>query len=129
MAKTDRPFLDYSWRERAVLLWGKIRRFLLGKLRPGYVLRMQAARQGDCTRCGSCCKLLYQCPFLDESSFPAMCTIHETRPENCRIFPVDSRDLTDRNFVQLKMNCGYSFPEDENPHGTRDEYRPGAIMV
>jgi len=129
MAKTDRPFVDYSWRERLILLWGKARRFLLGHLRPGYVEQQEAMRAGECSRCGSCCKLLFECPFLDESTFPARCTIHETRPMNCRVFPIDAKDLTDRNIVQLKMKCGYSFPEESSPHGERVEHRPGALVV
>src|ERR1700677_278924 len=33
------------------LAWGRMRRFLLRRLRPGYVRQMQANRQGDCPNC------------------------------------------------------------------------------
>src|SRR5262249_13426616 len=36
---------------RLELAWGRCRRYLLRRLRPGYVRRMAALRQGDCPGC------------------------------------------------------------------------------
>jgi phosphatidylserine decarboxylase len=36
---------------RIEMAWGRMRRFLLRKLRPGYVRQMQGQRQGDCPNC------------------------------------------------------------------------------
>ena len=95
------------------LAWGKIRRFCLGHFRPGYVESNTNPRRGECLRCGTCCKLLYVCPELEElAEGMTRCHIHEKRPKNCRIFPVNQADLTDRNLVSRDMNkepCGFSF--------------------
>jgi phosphatidylserine decarboxylase len=40
-----------GWCFRLEVAWGRYRRGMLRALRPGYVRRMQAARQGECTSC------------------------------------------------------------------------------
>ena len=93
---------------------GKIRRAYLGLLRKGYVNSRVKARRGECIRCGACCKLLYVCPHLEElPEGTTQCKIHEQRPINCRIFPVNGRDLEDRDLIAEGDNskpCGFSFP-------------------
>jgi len=91
--------------------WGKVRRFYLHTFRRSYVEAMVASRQGECGRCAACCKLLFKCPFLDESGPIPTCSVHESRPMNCRFFPIDPKDLADRDLVDPGNPCGYSFPE------------------
>ena len=95
------------------LAWGKIRRFYLGHFRPGYVESRIALRQGECLRCGDCCKLLYACPELEElPDASTRCRIHDQRPKNCRIFPVNQTDISDRDLVGKDTNtqsCGFNF--------------------
>ena len=101
---------------RLRLAWGKLRRLYLGHFRPGYVESKTNLRRGKCLRCGTCCKLLYLCPELEDlADGTTRCRIHEKRPKNCRIFPVNQADLNDRNLVSKDTNkepCGFSF---ENP--------------
>ncbi len=97
------------------LAWGKIRRFYLGHLRPGYVESKISLRRGECLRCGTCCMLLYRCPELEElPNGTTRCRVHENRPRNCRIFPVDQTDLNQRDLVFKdpdKRPCGFDFVE------------------
>ena len=101
--------------EKTRLAWGKIRRACLGVFRGGYVEAQAKLRQGECIRCGTCCKLLYECPHLEElADGTSRCKIHEDRPINCRIFPVNGRDLQDRDLIAKQSEnkpCGFSFVE------------------
>jgi hypothetical protein len=93
---------------------GKMRRFRLAHTRQGreYIRRMTVLRRGECLRCGACCRLLHRCPFLKTDNGLAVCIIHTQRPFNCSIFPVDWRDLADRDQVAPHAPCGYSFPKE-----------------
>ena len=97
------------------LAYGKIRRLCLGLFRSGYVESRVSLRQGQCLRCGRCCKLLYICPHLEDlPDGTTSCRIHEHRPINCRIFPLNEADLKDRDLIQngrLNGPCGFYFPE------------------
>ena len=97
------------------MLSGKVRRLCLGLFRKRYVESQHGQRQGQCLRCGQCCKLLYVCPHLETSPDGSTgCCIHENRPINCRIFPVDSRDLADRDLLNGSPGsppCGFNFPQ------------------
>jgi len=99
--------------EKTRLVWGKIRRAYLGVFRGGYLEAQEKLRQGECIRCGTCCKLLYVCPHLEElADGTSRCKIHENRPINCRIFPVNRRDLQDRDLIAKdgeKKACGLFF--------------------
>jgi Fe-S-cluster containining protein len=44
----------------------------------------------------------------------AGCRYHQLRPMNCRVFPIDERDLADRNAVMPGQPCGFYFE-----HGTQ----------
>jgi hypothetical protein len=94
--------------------WGKVRRFYYWTLRKDYITRSHARRRGECTRCGACCKLMFRCPWLDESSGLPACIRHETRPMNCKVYPIDEADIADRDSVRPDRKCGYSFAPDPN---------------
>src|SRR3990167_6735270 len=66
--------------------WSKVRRFYITNYRPDYVDRIKAMREGDCARCGMCCRILFRCPHLDGEN---QCTIYESRYQQCRTFPID----------------------------------------
>ena len=89
---------------------GKLRRFALVLMKEKYIARMHQKRLGECHRCGLCCQLLFECPFLQTlSTGICRCTIHNMRPDNCKVFPIDERDLRERDLVDAKIPCGYRF--------------------
>lgn len=98
---------------RAALFWGKIRRVWLRRFRRGYVKKQMALRQGECIRCGACCNLGMKCWFLNCKGDITRCTIHNNRPRNCSAFPIDERDLADRNAIDSASKCGYSFMNEK----------------
>jgi hypothetical protein len=100
---------SFTLRERLILGRGKLRRLYLGLLRPGYVKASLARRVGQCDRTGACCHLMYTCPLLITKSIPVRCGIHEIKPLSCRLFPIDERDLKERDIVSPDVPCGYSF--------------------
>lgn len=87
---------------------------------------MAEQRKGDCGRCAACCKLLFKCPFLDESGPIASCSIHDRRPDNCKFFPIDPRDLADRDFVDPENPCGFFFPGQSPPQSKNGTAKNGA---
>lgn len=100
-----------TWRQRSILGWGKVRRFYLAHVRPDYVRTSLARRVGDCNRTGACCRLMFTCPILvtEPAPEPVRCGIHERKPKVCRLFPIDERDLRDRDIISPTAPCGYSF--------------------
>ena len=109
-----RTTASLTFRERATLGWGKVRRFCLAHFRPGYVRESLARRVGQCDRTGACCHLMFTCPLLDRRATPVRCTIHEIKPKVCRLFPIDERDLRDRDIISPDVPCGFSFvPREE----------------
>lgn len=82
--------------------WGKVRRFWLAKFRPRYVARWRALRRGECRRCGQCCAIMFRCPHLREAN---QCGVYPKRYEQCKLFPIDPRDLTD----VPGRGCGFRF--------------------
>ena len=101
---------------RAILWRGVWRRFFLYVFSPRYVRRCAATRQGACRRCGACCHLVAnKCGWLKLSKdAPPSCRIYKFRwTPNCWTFPIDARDLADRDLVAPPGTpCGYSFPTD-----------------
>lgn len=95
--------------QRFIHGWGKARRFCYWTLRKDYVSRSHKRRKGECVRCGACCRLMFRCPWLDESGSLPLCVRHETRPMNCRVYPIDEADLADRDIISPEKKCGYSF--------------------
>lgn len=102
----------YTWRQRWQFVAGKLRRFYLGHFRKAYVARRIEARRGECARCGACCQLMHRCPWaLQCEDGLAGCRIYERRPANCRVFPLDRRDLAERDLVRPEQPCGYFFED------------------
>jgi len=98
----------YSQMTRAVLkkivrspfsihTWGALRRTVLSNFVPDNILyRYKAYQRGECNRCGLCCKIQFNCPFLiDEGPFNTRCSIYTTphAPQACLKFPLDPMDL------------------------------------
>jgi len=52
---------------------------------------------------------MFTCPLLDRQATPVRCTIHEIKPRVCRLFPIDERDLRDRDIISPDVPCGFSF--------------------
>lgn len=117
-------------RERLTLGWGKARRFFLAHFRPAYVRESLARRVGHCDRTGACCRLMFTCPLLDGRAEPVRCTIHEIKPKVCRLFPLDERDLRDRDIISPDTPCGFSFiPREEFYRRGAGEARAAALRV
>src|SRR5262245_60823152 len=104
---------DLTARERLVLGWGRLRRLYLATFRPAYVRKSLARRVGDCNRTGACCRLMFTCPLLDVRTTPVRCSVHEIKPKVCRLFPIDERDLRDRDIIAPDTPCGFSFVPEE----------------
>ncbi len=81
--------------------WGKLRRFYLSNLRPGYVAHSHRRRRGACKRCGACCEIMFRCPHMRD---PNQCATYETRYRQCKDFPIDERDLL--------PDCGFHFERE-----------------
>ncbi|MCL2192256.1 MAG: hypothetical protein FWB78_02530 [Treponema sp.] len=97
-----------------LLLWsGVIRRFLLYIFNKKYIKKSVAKCQGECLRCGACCRLVVsQCPYLtfDADGKSSCIKYNTTRMPNCVMFPIDHRDIKERDIVSA-IPCGYSFNE------------------
>lgn len=96
---------------------GKLRRFLLVSFARGKVRRKLERREGSCARCGTCCKLLLRCPALVESNGIYKCLIYDDRPGVCGLFPLDEKDIEERNIIRSDIPCGYSFFSDPKSNG------------
>jgi Fe-S-cluster containining protein len=94
-----------DWTLATLQLRGKVRRFVQTS-----VLREQSdalldKRQGECNRCGACCKILVRCPFLGtDADGQYTCRVYAMRFSQCRLFPLRSADL--REFGE---ECSYTF--------------------
>jgi Fe-S-cluster containining protein len=53
--------------------------------------------------------LMFPCPALHRFSRLPVCRIYSSRPANCTTFPIDERDLKDRDLVNPREPCGFSF--------------------
>lgn len=114
----------YSLREYALMGWGKLRRSFLVTFRKRRVVEKLDRRRGACTRCGACCKIMFKCPAYDDSDGNPKCLIYNDRPGVCSLFPLDEKDLRDRDIVMSGKKCGFYF-EDGPPGGSGvvDEHR------
>ncbi|MFA6004215.1 MAG: hypothetical protein WC881_09115 [Elusimicrobiota bacterium] len=89
---------------------GKLRRIALANIQHDYVAKMNKLRQGECLRCGLCCRLLFECPFLEcLPEGKSRCRIHNRRPKICKVFPIDERDIQERDSVGANGPCGFRF--------------------
>src|SRR5947209_12363046 len=101
----SRPIVDAKLRARQAQ--GKIRRFVNTNFRKQEVIASLALRRGECNRCGACCEILFKCPFLKKhKDGTTTCGIYEDRPNVCRLFPIDKRDLQEVN-----GSCSFYFIE------------------
>jgi len=103
---------DLTLREKGTLVRGKLRRLYLVHFRPRYVERNIARRQGHCNRTGACCNLLFRCPLFTPVPLPT-CRINRHKPKVCQAFPIDERDLHDRDIISPDVPCGFSFLSGE----------------
>ena len=92
---------------RARQAQGKLRRFVSANFRKEEVIASLALRRGECNRCGACCEILFKCPFLKKhTDGTTTCGIYEDRPNQCRLFPIEKRDLE-----EVRGSCSYFFIE------------------
>jgi len=88
------------------LLRGKVRRWWLVHFRPRYVAAQLQRRRGRCVRCGECCRIVFRCPWLRDGN---RCAIYPRRALQCRMFPIDERDLED------VPRCSFRFVPPQAP--------------
>ncbi len=92
---------------RAKQAQGKFRRFVNIRFRKEEVIEALSLRRGECNRCGACCELLFKCPFLKkQEDGSTTCGIYEDRPNQCRLFPIEQRDLE-----EVRGQCSFYFIE------------------
>jgi len=84
----------------------KLRRFWLAKARKSYVSRQVARRKGECLRCAVCCAVCFRCPFLADNT----CKIYDKRFEQCRMFPIDAKDVD--LIKRMGGKCGFTFEDN-----------------
>jgi Putative zinc- or iron-chelating domain len=101
----SRTVEDAKFRARQV--HGKLRRFVSANFRKQEVVAQLSLRRGECNRCGACCEILFKCPFLKKhDDGTSTCGIYEDRPNQCRLFPLERRDLD-----EVRGSCSYYFIE------------------
>ena len=104
-AKRLRAVEDARFRARQAQ--GKLRRFVSANFRKQEVIDALALRRGECNRCGACCEILFKCPFLKKhDDGTSTCGIYEDRPNQCRLFPIERRDLE-----EVRGQCSFYFIE------------------
>jgi hypothetical protein len=104
-AKRLRAVEDARFRARQAQ--GKLRRFVSANFRKQEVIDALALRRGECNRCGACCEILFKCPFLKKhEDGTSTCGIYEDRPNQCRLFPIERRDLD-----EVRGQCSFYFIE------------------
>ncbi len=92
---------------RARQAQGKLRRFVKTNFQKEEIIAGLALRRGECNRCGACCELVFKCPFLKrQTDGSTICGIYENRPNSCRLFPTEKRDLE-----EVRGTCSYYFIE------------------
>ena len=89
---------------------GKFRRLWLAHFRKEFVQGQLLVRQGNCRQCGTCCSLLFTCPMLSKQR---RCFVYGScRPQACKIFPIDQRDIDEVNICS--GYCGYHFGREDS---------------
>src|SRR2546423_4389083 len=104
-ARRSRAVEDAKFRARQAQ--GKLRRFVSANFRKQEVSAQLALRRGECNRCGACCEILFKRPFLKKHlDGTTTCGINEDRPNQCRLFPIEKRDLE-----EVRGTCSFYFIE------------------
>jgi len=104
-ARRSRAVEDTKFRARQAQ--GKVRRFVSANFRKDEVIASLALRRGECNRCGACCEILFKCPFLKKhDDGTTTCGVYEDRPNQCRLFPIEKRDLE-----EVRGSCSFYFIE------------------
>ena len=104
-ARRSRTVEDAKLRVRQAQ--GKVRRFVSANFRKDEVIASLALRRGECNRCGACCEILFKCPFLKKhDDGTSTCGVYEDRPNQCRLFPIEKRDLE-----EVRGSCSFYFIE------------------
>ena len=105
-----------DWTLMTLQLRGKTRRFVQSTLLRQDTEPLLAKRQGECNRCGACCKILFRCPFLGtDAEGQYTCRIYDKRFAQCRLYPLRAADLR-----ELEGQCSYTFegaPSPSRPPG------------
>ncbi|MBI5359298.1 MAG: hypothetical protein HZA48_01810 [Planctomycetes bacterium] len=96
-------------KEKLVNGLGKMRRIYKVYAIPWHVRKKLKGRIGECKRCGACCRLMFDCPALFFENGLACCKIYDKRSKVCRKFPIEPRDLKDRDLINPYTPCGYDF--------------------
>ncbi len=98
-----------------ILIRGKLRRlFICSVPLLARYLRAHYKLEGGCNSCGASCNLLFRCPHWDVDSH--LCTVYESRPRVCRMFPITPSDLRDRDLALRHTACGYQFAAAKETH-------------
>jgi hypothetical protein len=109
-----------DWALMTLQLRGKARRFVQATLTREDTDALLARRQGECNRCGACCKILFKCPFLGtDAEGQYTCRIYEHRFSQCRLYPLHAADL-----VELQGQCSYTFEAEPSRPGMRPVPEP-----
>ena len=86
-------FFD-PFRKSAIQLRGKLRRYVQANLIKQDHEALLARRQGECNRCGACCKILFRCPFLGtDAEGQYTCSVYEKRFAQCRLYPLHAAEM------------------------------------
>jgi hypothetical protein len=117
-AKRSRVIEDAKFRVRQAQ--GKLRRFVQSNFRKEDVAEALSLRRGECNRCGACCEILFKCPFLKKHwDNTTSCGIYEDRPNQCRLFPLNKKDLE-----EVHGSCSFYFIERSNIENEELRMRP-----
>ena len=94
-----------DWTLMTLQLRGKLRRFVKASVLRQDTSALVAKRRGERDRCGACCKILFNCPFLGcDAEGQYTCRIHYKRFAQCRLYPLHAADLR-----ELEGQCSYTF--------------------
>jgi Fe-S-cluster containining protein len=114
-----------DWTLMTLQLRGKTRRFVQSSLLRQDPAPLLAKRQGDCNRCGACCKILFRCPFLaTDAEGQYTCRIYEKRFAQCRLYPVHPGDLR-----EIEKDCSYTFEAERSHPAPAEPSRPGPAAL
>lgn len=101
----------YSESRFMIHFFGKVRRLYLVNFHKRYVQHQIALRKGACRQCSTCCNLLITCPMLLKRG---NCLVYDLcRPQSCKVFPIDRRDLKEVQFYS--RTCGFYFGRPPTP--------------